>query len=180
MLVSACGAQLSAAPQHGAGADQANLTCQRRQPTHLDQCAHEGAHRGHPPIDPKPSPCPQEGCRRSHSARPSRWSSGLQHKMLINRCEAAEHAPATNALPSLQQPFLAVAQCLSTWGCARTWPVQWRTLLVGINRRVQADVVAGVQRNLVALLPQLLHQAAVRLGVIADGEPAGASGSSAI
>jgi len=45
------------------------------------------------------------------------------------------------------------------------------TLLLGIDRGVQAHVVARVQRNLVALAPQLLHQVAVGLGVVLDGEP---------
>ena len=49
----------------------------------------------------------------------------------------------------------------------------WLTLLLVCEWGVQAHVVARVQRNLVPLPPQLLHQVAVRLGAILDGEPAG-------
>jgi hypothetical protein len=79
--------------------------------------------------------------------------------------------------PSLLEP-LAEALLLLWVPCgdgARQGGVLTGILLV--NGLVEAHVVARVQRNLVAALPQLADQVAIRLGAVLDDEPGEGDGA---
>lgn len=115
----------------------------------------------------------------SHVRTLTIWSArvgggvGQRSRPLVRQAGATRGCANTHAW--MQQP-----ECGPYWVGCNAGPTPSRhslppsaalTLLLGVDRGVQTHVVARVQRNLVAVAPQLLHQVAVRLGVILDSEP---------